>query len=567
MNGQEGDCDVYGDISNRTNMERAEDDNIDANAQVGVNINKNIRHTPQQIQKLENFFMECCHPSTEERSKLGQELNLETNQITYWFRNKRAKMKAHEERHENFDLRQENDILRRELEQLKEQLMLCTCTICGGPTYIGLVQQLQEENATLKQQINWAKILLRSLIQIPDSPYVAQPSSSLLLELANDSMNEFIMMGQPNSSLWKIDPTSRKETLDYEEYDRIFINGLVKPCGYVMEASRETGLVFMDCLAIVETLTTNKWINVFEPVVSVASARTLILTSGRGPIIGSLLIEAGFHVISPLVPKRRVKFLRYCKMLKEGLWVVVDFSLPEEPHKLLSDGSSNRLPSGLIIEDMANGYSKVTWIEHTQYERSKIPPLYQLLIGSGIGLGAKRWLTTLQRHCENLWNLSNINLAGVYQENKGQNMRMMSRKNVNVLGESTGIVLSAATSVRFPVNQKTMFDFLNDKKFRSQWDILTDEASIEETTKIQKSRTHNNYVSLLKIFGSSLSVLKETWNDASGALLVFAPLSLDSVEKLMRGEASYSVPILPSGFSIVPDGVETNGGGCLLTIG
>lgn len=62
--------------------------------------------------------------------------------------------------------------------------------------------------------------------------------------------------------------------------------------------------------------------------------------------------------------------------------------------------------------------------------------------------------------------------------------------------------------------------------------------------------------------------MQETWNDASGALLVYAPVVMEEV--LVR-ENLDSVPILPSGFYIFPDGGGEIGPnrsvGCLLTLG
>jgi len=57
--------------------------------------------------------------------------------------------------------------------------------------------------------------------------------------------------------------------------------------------------------------------------------------------------------------------------------------------------------------------SQVTWIEQAEYNESHIHQLYQPLIGYGIGLGAKRWLATLQRHCESLSTLSSTNLTEI----------------------------------------------------------------------------------------------------------------------------------------------------------
>lgn len=67
-------------------------------------------------------------------------------------------------------------------------------------------------------------------------------------------------------------------------------------------------------------------------------------------------IKAEFQIVSPLVPKRQVKFLRYCEELRRGVWMIVDVTPTQEK---LSYGGCSRLPSGLIIVDMANGYSKV----------------------------------------------------------------------------------------------------------------------------------------------------------------------------------------------------------------
>lgn len=70
---------------------------------------------------------------------------------------------------------------------------------------------------------------------------------------------------------------------------------------------------------------------------------------------------AELQVLSPLVPTRETHFLRYCQHnAEEGTWAVVDFPL---------DGFQNdyppsfpyykRRPSGCIIQDMPNGYSRV----------------------------------------------------------------------------------------------------------------------------------------------------------------------------------------------------------------
>lgn len=83
--------------------------------------------------------------------------------------------------------------------------------------------------------------------------------------------------------------------------------------------------------------------------------------------------------------------------------------------------------------------------------------------------------------------------------NERQNMRLMIRKNVNEPGELAGIMLSAATSVRFRVNQQTVFDFLSNQEFRSKWNILTYNTSMEDKIQIQTTKRPGNCVSLLQV--------------------------------------------------------------------
>jgi homeobox-leucine zipper protein len=67
------------------------------------------------------------------------------------------------------------------------------------------------------------------------------------------------------------------------------------------------------------------------------------------------------QVLSPLVPTREFYFLRYCQQIEQGLWAIVDVSydFPRDNQFANSQCRCNRLPSGCLIQDMPNGYSKV----------------------------------------------------------------------------------------------------------------------------------------------------------------------------------------------------------------
>lgn len=57
-----------------------------------------------------------------------------------------------------------------------------------------------------------------------------------------------------------------------------------------------------------------------------------------------------------------MRFLRFCKQHGDGVWVVVDVSVDavREGPNAHTFMHCRRLPSGCIVQDMPNGYSKVT---------------------------------------------------------------------------------------------------------------------------------------------------------------------------------------------------------------
>jgi homeobox-leucine zipper protein len=69
-------------------------------------------------------------------------------------------------------------------------------------------------------------------------------------------------------------------------------------------------------------------------------------------------------------------------------------------------------------------------------------------------------------------------------------------------------------------------------------------------------------------------ILQESSTDASGSLVVYAPVDIPAANVVMSGEDPCAIPLLPSGFTILPDGrpgastssSSTAGGGSLVTV-
>ncbi|XP_010278578.1 PREDICTED: homeobox-leucine zipper protein ANTHOCYANINLESS 2-like isoform X2 [Nelumbo nucifera] len=432
---------------------------------------------------------------------------------------------------------------------------------------------------------------------------------SMFLDLALAAMDELVKMAQTDKPLWLPGLDGGKETLNHEEYMQTFPPCIgLKPSGFVTEATRETGMVIINSLALVETLMdASRWAEMF-PCMIARTSTTEVISSGMGGTRNCALqlMHAELQVLSPLVPIREVKFLRFCKQHAEGVWAVVDVSIDHILRETSNEPvfvSCRRLPSGCVVQDMPNGYSKVTWVEHGEYDESSIHQLYRPLLRAGMGFGAQRWVATLQRQCECLAILMSSTLpardhtaitpsgrrsmlklaqrmtdnfcagvcaSAVHKWNKlcagnvDEDVRVMTRKSVDDPGEPPGVVLSAATSVWLPVSPQRLFDFLRDERLRSEWDILSNGGPMQEMAHIAKGQDHGNCVSLLRASAmnanqSSMLILQETCIDAAGSLVVYAPVDIPAMHLVMNGGDSAYVALLPSGFAIVPDGPGSRG--------
>ncbi|PPD83554.1 hypothetical protein GOBAR_DD19487 [Gossypium barbadense] len=616
------------------------------------------RHTALQIQRLES------NVHTQTRNKgyiLSRELGLAPRQIKFWFQNRRTQMKAQHERADNSALRAENDKIRCENIAIREALKNVICPSCGGPpvtedSYFD-DQKMRMENAQLKEELDRvssiaAKYIGRPISQLPpvqpvhissldirmasfdgygvgagpsldldllpgssssmpNLPFqpvvISDMDKSLMSDIAANAMEELLRLLQTNEPLWIKSTNDGKDVLNLESYERIFPkpnNTHFKSPNIRVEASRDSGVVIMNGLALVDMfMDSNKWVELFPTIVSIAKTIEVISPGMLGTHSGSLqLMYEELQVLSPLVPTREFYTLRYCQQIEQGLWAIVNVSydLPQ----FASQCRSHRLPSGCLIQDMPNGYSKVTWLEHVEIEdKTPIHRLYRDLVHSGSAFGAERWLTTLQRMCERFACLmvsstSTRDLGGVIPSPEGRrSMMKLAQRMVNNFctsvgtsnshrsttlsgsnevsvrvtvhkssdpGQPNGIVLSAATTFWLPVSPQNVFNFFKDERTRPQWDVLSSGNAVQEVAHIANGSHPGNCISVLRAFNTShnnMLILQESCIDSSGSLVVYCPVDLPAINVAMSGEDPSYIPLLPSGFTITPDGHLEQGDG------
>ncbi|KAK4363128.1 hypothetical protein RND71_018369 [Anisodus tanguticus] len=433
---------------------------------------------------------------------------------------------------------------------------------------------------------------------------------SMLMELAFAAMNELLKLAEIGDPLWFRNIAGSAEELNLEEYARSFPPCIgMKPANFTAEATKATGTVMINSLALVETLMdTSRWVEMFSCIVGRTSTIYVISSSSSGGRNGDLqLMQAEFQVLSALVPVRQVKFLRFCKQHAEGVWAVVDVSIDaiQEGSQPREAGNCRRLPSGCIVQDLPNGYSKVIWIEHMEYDESTIHNYYRPFIRSGLGFGAQRWIATLQRQCECLavimssavpsgdntvvispsgrrsiamlaQRMTRNFCGGVcatfykwepIQAGTAEETKLMMRKSIGDPGEPPGVVLSATRTIWLPVTHQCLFGFLRNEQTRSQWDVLSHGGPMHQIVHIAKGQDLGNSISLFRANvatgdanQNSMLILQDSCTDISGSIVAYAAVDTAEMNVVMSGGDSSCVAFLPSGFAIVPDCFENSNG-------
>ncbi|KAJ0733407.1 putative homeobox-leucine zipper protein GLAB [Helianthus annuus] len=144
----------------------------------------------------------------------------------------------------------------------------------------------------------------------------------------------------------------------------------------------------------------------FPSIISRAKTLQVIISGVNGMPNASLQLRNSFSSLL------RTKF-------RHGSWAIVDFPL-DSFHETFQPSLTRykRHPSGCIIQDMPNGYSRITWVEHAEAENELVHGIFTDYVSSGMAFGARRWLAVLQRQCERLASLMARNISDIGGTNK-----------------------------------------------------------------------------------------------------------------------------------------------------
>lgn len=304
---------------------------------------------------------------------------------------------------------------------------------------------------------------------------------------------------------------------------------------------------------------------------------------------------------TPGVAKRKVLLVRTCKQVKEG-WLVAEVSpQPFQVEDLIENGyelNSHRFPSGCLIEDLANGRSRVTWVEHMGF--AELVPA-NLVIRGGIVFGAQGMLDLLERPCERRRNTRSIENVSSFIESEKQ--FLMSSGTVMVaelyrtispaedLWSSSGApnvyttlykhslgsdIAVGAITFRVAHSPEFVLQILGDEHIHHEWDVLGGYISLHRMTTYPTGSDNRNKISVSLVqdptYVTDSVVVQEVTISQAGSLVVWSMIPRGTSYRISLGQELAPDDISPwsvvSGFSISTDGrtAGTNTGGSVVTL-
>ncbi|TKY59718.1 Homeobox-leucine zipper protein HDG12 [Spatholobus suberectus] len=444
------------------------------------------------------------------------------------------------------------------------------------------------------------EILNKDMFPQPMMSQSRDTEKALMSQIANTAMEELMKLLSMNEPFWFRSLLDGKFILQRDSYQRIFHRSNCFSGPHVrIESSKDSRVVNMSGAQLVEMfLNSDKWVNLFPTIVKKAQTIQVFESGLLGNRNGALqLMNAEMHILSHLVPTREFLFLRYCKQIEVGVWTIGDVSLDSSKYKT-TVSRVWRLPSGCLIEEMTQGLCRVSWVEHVEVdEKIQTHQLFRDVICGNNAYGAERWVLTLERMCERFAcasaeTIPSCEAGGVIRSPEGRRsimhlahrmvknfcrtldmqdntnfphltrmnnggVRVSVRMNNTEPGVPKGMILNAATSFWLPLSPQNVFDYLIDNKERAKWDVLCNGNAVHEIQRISIGSNPGNCVSIMRPFiprENNIMIIQESYVDALGSMLVYAPFDMEAMNFASRGEDTSLLPILPSGYTISWDG-------------
>ncbi|XP_059071630.1 homeobox-leucine zipper protein ROC7-like [Cryptomeria japonica] len=551
---------------------------------------KHTRYTSDQVEVMEEVFKMLQHPDEKDRQELSTKLGLTSQQIKFWFQNRRTQVKVQQERTDNANLRTENERFRLDRQALGNTLNNIRCQTCGGSNFMTEMvckqQSLALENELLRTEIEKLKAVAsncvgrtiplletradqsqmmysshheegssgQNQITLPTPTCVSLDESSAM-EAAQKATEEFIWMVDANEPVWVKKPFADGtiKILNTNELYGTFPQGMGFSSNMKREGSRDTSIVSITGAELVDLfMDVNKWKKIFSLIVTRAGTLQVVSQGVGGHRNGLLqLMYAELQILSPLFPTRHISFLRFSQQPTNGMCIVVDFSLENLNYSISpSVGWYHKHPSGCVIQDMPNGCSKVIWIEQGETDYRIVHKIFEQVINSEMAFGAQHCLTCLQSCLPDKYDkIGAEHKQSICCKHNNDPIKITTR-NASEVGQSSGVIVCVGTSIKLSVPPNVLFNFLGDERTASKYKLLSC-GEWKELTSIGNGSDPSNCISLFAVYceGETEKMLKQSYRDASGSFCVYTAINVD----IIHGKDASSLPIAAHhGFAVLP---------------
>ena len=528
----------------------------------------------------------------------------------------------------NEELVKEIEELKTQNQILINALQAGNCPKCGGPVPPPDVQQQPRvgvnppqpefleisSDDSIDQETIW-----RDMLEFMPSDNLPGPAHDLVgvtaeevTSIVRKAKDELIIMATIDYPLWILSFTDTNafhpETLNFGEYLRMSQRGGVAPY-FQSEASRHSATIRLNPITIVQILMDiDQWLPVFCSMVTNAQILEVISPGEEGSYKErKQVMKAEFVLPTPKVPAREAQFVRYSHQQLDGSWIVVDVSVDElrRFQRPSTRSICRKRPSGCLIRDMQNGSSFVTWVENVDVseKEKEFHPRLIPFVESGFAFGSRRWISILQVQAERFIYSTGINTSPsdspISLEGR-RSLAIMAKKMVvsfcsdvcnstrhhwassNKTREKTmevktnkqrgdpskppGLHRTAGCTIELISSHNRVFDYLRDIRNRPQWESVSSNSIVHELATFSTGPDPRNCISVLAISRhNDLLLLQECSTDETGSFVIFAPIEKALFQSLLSG-VDHDVPLMPFGFSILPNVSGSILDGTLLTV-
>ncbi|KAG5614336.1 hypothetical protein H5410_014160 [Solanum commersonii] len=334
---------------------------------------------------------------------------------------------------------------------------------------------------------------------------------SMLLNLALDSLNELLKLAMSYESFW------------------------VRSLDGAISQQKPLGHLDGNSLALIEMLMNeSQWVEMFPCIIGKVNTFDVISTS-IGESKSGTLLKLNYKLFQMWFLSVKYNFYVFVKnMLKvlELLWMYLSTQSKKVRNKIKLKNVEDSLLVALFKICLM-----VIWIEHMEYDEIFVHHVYLPLIKVGLGFGAQRWMSSLQRQSEFLRVMASFvcqfhsffkgrdryeNIGSTHdsqflykicatshklntiQKENGKYANLMMWKNIRGPGELIGVVLSATKTIQLPIKPQCLFELFTNENMRSQWNILSYSGPMKNIIHISKGQNLESCVSMLCANGDDI---------------------------------------------------------------